>query len=219
MAQILTQEQIITLRTLATTELASRFYFSGGTALSYYYLHHRFSEDLDFFSVSEVDLQSIIVTLRSVQEKLHYASYDVQNSFNRNLFFLKFDNGSILKLEFTYYPFIQVEPPKFRGGLLVDSVLDIAVNKLFTIFQKARGRDYYDMYCILQKYNYTLERLRMLAKQKFDWDVDPLQLASKLYQVDQYTDDPILVKTLNRDQLISFFQREALNLDKEILDR
>jgi len=33
--------------------LTDRFYFTGGTALSYYYLHHRLSEDLDFFSEKE----------------------------------------------------------------------------------------------------------------------------------------------------------------------
>jgi predicted nucleotidyltransferase component of viral defense system len=30
--------------------LRERFYFTGGTALSEYYLHHRRSIDLDFFS-------------------------------------------------------------------------------------------------------------------------------------------------------------------------
>jgi hypothetical protein len=27
---------------------------------------------------------------------------------------------------------------------------------------------------LIQKYGYDLEKLRMLAKQKFDWDIDPL---------------------------------------------
>lgn len=38
------------LKLIADTDLASHFYFSGGTALSHYYLQHRFSEDLDFFN-------------------------------------------------------------------------------------------------------------------------------------------------------------------------
>ncbi len=34
-----------------------QFYLSGGTALAEYYLHHRLSDDLDFFSENEIDIQ------------------------------------------------------------------------------------------------------------------------------------------------------------------
>ena len=36
-------------------KLNKQFYFTGGTALSAIYLHHRESEDLDFFSESDFD--------------------------------------------------------------------------------------------------------------------------------------------------------------------
>jgi len=48
-AQILTKKQALVLKVIAETDLVSRFYFSGGTALAYFYLGHRRSEDLDFF--------------------------------------------------------------------------------------------------------------------------------------------------------------------------
>lgn len=35
--------------------ITDSFYLTGGTALSHYYLHHRFSEDFDFFTPSELD--------------------------------------------------------------------------------------------------------------------------------------------------------------------
>jgi len=34
---------------------------------------------------------------------------------------------------------------------MVDSMLDIAVNKIFTIYQKARARDFIDLYFIYQQ--------------------------------------------------------------------
>ncbi|PIR13189.1 hypothetical protein COV49_03050 [Candidatus Falkowbacteria bacterium CG11_big_fil_rev_8_21_14_0_20_39_10] len=218
MASILTPQQKQALELISQTKLAKQFYFSGGTALSHYYLHHRLSEDLDFFNEGEFDPQAITVTLKSLQPKLGFNSFDFQNSFNRNLFFLRFNNEYVLKFEFTYYPFHQVESPTIKGGLLVDSVLDIATNKLFTISQKPRGRDYYDLFAIINKYSYTLEQLRMLAKQKFDWQVDPLQLASRFNEVDHHLDDPILTETINRNQLITFFQQEALNFTKQIVE-
>lgn len=217
MASILTSQQAIALKLLAQTDLADTFYFSGGTALAHYYLQHRTSEDLDFFRAEEFDPQSIVVRLQSFRTQLGYTDFHYENSFNRNLYFLHFKNGDVLKLEFTYYPFPQIEVPMKKDGLLIDSVLDIAVNKLFTIAQKARGRDYYDLFCISQKYTYNLEKLRTLAKQKFDWHIDPLQLATRLDAVDHYLDDPILNKKFDQKKLIHFFQQQALGLREQIV--
>jgi hypothetical protein len=218
MASILTSQQSRALQLIATTELAKEFYFSGGTALSHYYLQHRLSEDLDFFSQKEFDPQAISVTLKSFKPHLEFLSFDFQNSFNRNLFFLKFADGYTLKLEFTYYPFVQVEPTISKDGLLVDSVSDIATNKLFTIAQKPRGRDYFDLFCIIQKYDFSIEDLRMMAKRKFDWDVDPLGLASRFHEVERHLDDPILVKDIDRKELVRFFQKAAIGFKKQIVE-
>jgi predicted nucleotidyltransferase component of viral defense system len=217
MASILTSQQTNALNLIATTELSKQFYFSGGTALAHYYLQHRLSEDLGFFNVDEFDPQAITVILKSLQKQLGFVSFDYQNSFNRNLFFIKFKDSSILKLEFTYYPFAQVEPPQSKDGLLVDSVIDIATNKLFTISQKPRGRDFFYLFCIIQKYNYSVKKLRMLAKQKFDWDVDLLQLASRFYEVEKHLDDPILVKNVDENEIIQFFQQKATSFKKQIM--
>lgn len=192
MASILTTQQEKALKLIATTPLAKQFYFSGGTVLAHYYLQHRKSEDLDFFNYQEFDPQEVTISIKSLQKKLGFKSFDFQSSFNRNLYFLRFSDEYILKLEFTYYPFIQIEQPILRDGLLVDSVIDIAANKVFTIVQKPRGRDYFDLYKIIDKYGFKLGDLRMKAKQKFDWDIDPLQLASRLNEVSQHLDDPII---------------------------
>jgi predicted nucleotidyltransferase component of viral defense system len=218
MDSILTEQQKLALKLIADTDLANHFYFGGGTALSHFYLQHRLSEDLDFFSQIEFDPQDITISLKSIQKKLGFESFDYQSSFNRNLYFLCFDNGYILKLECTYYPFEQVEQPKKIDGLLVDSVIDIATNKLFTIAQKPRGRDYFDLYFIIKKYDFTLEDLRMKAKLKFDWHIDPLQLASRLFEVDAHIDDPIIDGTFERKTMIKFFQTEAQSMKNEVLE-
>lgn len=217
MVKILTKTQEQALKLLAETNLVNQFYFSGGTALSYFYLQHRLSEDLDFFCKDEFDPQSVFVTIKSLKSSLQFDEIDFQNSFNRNLFFLRFKSGSFLKLEFTYYPFMQIEQPSRKEGLLVDSLIDIAANKLFTISQQPRGRDYYDLYSIVSKASYSIEKLRMLAKQKFDWHVDPLQLASRFYEVDQYLDDPILSEKSSQKKVIQYFQQESLAFKSKII--
>lgn len=216
MAKIITEVQENFLELFSKSNLAKEFYFSGGTALSYYYLSHRFSEDLDFFSESEFDAMQISVFLKSIKEKIGYLSFDYQQSFNRNIYHLKF-KGSTLKVEFTFYPFAQVQQPKIIDGIMIDSLVDIAVNKLFTISQNARGRDYFDLYCINQKEKISLERLRKLAKIKFDWHVDPLHLGTQLNRVKEFIDDPILSKNVSKKKVISFFEKEATKLGKEII--
>jgi len=217
MVSILTPQQKLALKLISQTNLAKEFYFSGGTALSHYYLQHRKSEDLDFFREEEFDPQNITISIKSLQDKMGFKNFDYQSSFNRNLFFLKFLDNYILKLEFTYYPFTQIEKPKLLDGLLVDSVIDIATNKLFTIVQKPRGRDYFDLYFIIQKYGFSIEDLRMKAKIKFDWHVDPLQLASRLFEVDTHLDDPITEGELDSKPIIVFFQTEAEKLKGEVV--
>ncbi len=218
MESILTKQQQLILKLFANSSLVKHFYFSGGTALSHYYLQHRYSEDLDFFSQEEFDSQNITSSVKSFQKELKFESFDYQNSFNRNLYFLKFKDGQVLKLEFTYYPFLQIEQPTFRDGLLVDSIIDIATNKLFTIVQKPRGRDYFDLFFIIKKENFKIEDLRMKAKLKFDWHIDPLQLASRLFEVDTHIDDPIIVGNFDKIKMINFFQNEAAKLKDEILE-
>lgn len=47
------------------------FFLTGGTALSVFFLHHRFSEDLDFFAVDPVDLSELSFWIRTVWPTEH----------------------------------------------------------------------------------------------------------------------------------------------------
>lgn len=218
MAKIINNHQEDFLKLFASSPLSKQFYFSGGTALSYFYLNHRFSEDLDFFSKDEFDPQQIAIFLKSIKDKLGYKNIDYQQSFNRNIYQLRF-NKDFLKIEFTYFPFSQIEKPNKKEGILVDSLIDIGANKLFTINQNARGRDYFDLYFIAKKQKVTLEKLRMLAKVKFDWHIDPLHLGTQLNRVTEFIDDPILKKKIDKQKVDRYFQSEASKLGKEIFKR
>ena len=48
--EILTPFQKQALKAIGESPLVDNFYLTGGTALSAFYLQHRLSEDLDFFS-------------------------------------------------------------------------------------------------------------------------------------------------------------------------
>ncbi len=218
---ILTSEQSKILELIGKSGLISdQFYLSGGTALSEYYLHHRVSEDLDFFSYEEINPEEITSWIVSRKNDLMYTSYEYQQSFNRNLYFLKFANKYVLKLEFTYYPFVQIyAPKKLQNGVAIDSLIDITVNKLFTIYQKPRGRDYYDLYSImLFDPKLSTDDLVKKARIKFDTHIDKLQLASQLFEVKNIIDDPILIdKSIEKKDVCRFFVNIAEKLKGDIL--
>lgn len=195
--------------------LNQSFYLTGGTALCEFYLPFRYSEDLDFFSEVEFELLGITAFIKSLKGELGYKKIDINTSFNRNIFQLIFDK-EVLKVEFTYFPFPQIKKPITKMGVQVDSLLDIAVNKLFTIYQKPRSRDFIDLYMINQQYHYKIDDLISKARLKFDWHVDPIKLGSQFLEAKQLKDYPKLIKKLNHARWQEFFQKEAKKLKKEI---
>jgi predicted nucleotidyltransferase component of viral defense system len=217
-------QEILTLQQKKFLQFVSRekslhkhFYLSGGTALAAFYLNHRVSEDLDFFSQDEVNPLAINAILKKAKAHLGYASLDFQQSFNRNLFFLHIRGSQPLKVEFTYFPFDPLQKPKHFGRLRIDSLLDIAVNKVFTISQQARARDFIDLYFIFQESPLTLNALLKKSRLKFDWHIDPIQLGSQLIKAAEISDLPVMRKQLDQHIWRSFFLKQAQALKKSIL--
>ena len=196
--------------------ISKNFYLTGGTALSAYYLKHRYSEDLDFFSEREVDILSINVFLKEIKTAIGIKKTDFQQSFNRNLFFLHTES-EILKIEFTYFPFHQIELPDKKDGIYINSLIDIAVDKAFTIAQNPRARDFIDLYYILKNTkNISFERLIKMARTKFDWRIDPIQLGTQLLKAKDIKDLPRMIKKLNHQEWRDFFVAKARSLSYNI---
>jgi len=214
---ILTKRQQALLNELFSHKnIRESFYLSGGTALAEYYLHHRYSEDLDFFMEQEIDPMSIQVILKTLAKKMSIKKIDYQQSFNRNLFYLHFDK-EIIKTEFTYYPFEHIETPRLINGVKVDSLTDIAANKAFTIYQKPRSRDFIDLYLILKKKKWKFADIRKRAHAKFDTPLDPLQLAQQLAEAPILKDFPHMIIPLNPKRWQEFWQNESETLKNEVL--
>ncbi len=195
--------------------IVKSFYLTGGTPLAVFYLQHRYSEDLDFFSEHEVDLLSIQSFLKKNKMVIGYDTFELQQSFNRNIFFINFPDEN-LKVEFTYFPFTRIEKGEKQYGVEIDSLKDIAVNKLFTIYQRTKARDYIDLYCIIKKNHYSIKDLISLAKVKFDWHVDPITLGAQFVKSRIATDLPLMIANVSPEEWQSFFIKEANKLKDDI---
>lgn len=215
---ILSGNQIKILKAISDSgAICRKFYLTGGTALAEYYLRHRLSEDLDFFSEEEFDPQAISVFFAKNKKLLKIKKIDFQQSFNRNLFFLRLKDG-IIKMEFTYFPFPRIEKSAKKDNFFVDSLVDIAVNKLFSIYQKPRSRDFIDLYLIMKKTGWQAEELIKKAKIKFDWHIDHLQLGSQFTLAKTIRDYPRMLIKLENKAWQNFFVEQAKQFGKKIIN-
>ena len=114
---------------------------------------------------------------------------------------------------------ISIEKKEKIGDLYVDSLLDIAVNKVFTIYQNPRSRDFIDLYFILEKYkNLSLDDLVTKAQIKFDTSIDSLQLSSQFVKSEILKDYPNMIKKIDEKEWQDFFMKEAKRLVESKLE-
>lgn len=200
-------------------QIVKRFYLTGGTALSEFYLKHRISYDIDLFTVDqEVDQKLVDAFLKKISSKLGVIQIKRSQFMGLISYMLIFSDEKELKVDFNYYPFPRIEKGTKYKKLEVDSVYDIAVNKLHTIFMQPRSRDYLDLYFIMQKYNYSLDKLILDAKSKFDWHIDRITLASQFLKAKDMDESAMIIIPFNKKNMDKFFIQLAKSLKKDIFD-
>lgn len=198
-------------------EITRRFYLTGGTALSEFYLRHRKSFDIDLFTEKEeVDQRLTDAFLRKISPELNILHIKRSQFMGLFSYVLIFEDKEELKVDFSYYPFPQIQKGAMYKNLKVDSIYDIATNKLQTIFTKPRSRDYLDLYFIMQKYDYSLPRLILDTKAKFDWNIDRITLASQFLKVQESNESSMVLVPFDKNEMDSFYIKLAKSLEKEI---
>jgi predicted nucleotidyltransferase component of viral defense system len=213
MKSILSKNQIKILDLISNEKnICRNFYLTGGTALAEYYLRHRLSEDLDFFSEKEFDSMAISTFFKKISKTAGITNIEYTQSFNRNIYVLTLSDDQI-KTEFTFFPFERIELKNKVNDLYIDSLIDIAVNKIFTIYQKPRSRDFIDLYCILEKdKTFLIDGLVEKAQIKFDQHISPLNLSSQMIKAIELKDYPRLLIDLKDNTWQDFFIKKAKEL-------
>lgn len=198
--------------------ITKRFYLTGGTALAEFYLKHRISKDIDLFTEEqEVNQQVVDAFLKKVSPTLSIVHIKRSQFLGLFSYTLIFDDKQELKVDFNYYPFPRIQKGKKYKNLEVDSVYDIAVNKIHTLFVKPRSRDYLDIYFIMKNYTYSLDRFILDAKAKFDWHIDRITLASQFVKVkDRDDESSMVIAPFNQKEMEEFFLKLAKSLEKDI---
>ena len=163
---ILTDNQKVLLARFGTSNLRDAFYLTGGTALSAIYLHHRLSEDLDFFTENDFGIEEILAFVKSLPG-FHDTQYE--RKYDRRIFLIHYANTHAMKVAFALYPFSRVEAGPNVDGIQIDSLQDIVINKLMAMTDRIDPKDYIDLYCAFKTFpELDLEKLLDQTAVKFD---------------------------------------------------
>lgn len=166
------------------------YYLTGGTALAAYYLRHRYSDDLDFFTrdAAHLRLGDVLVERGATAAGLTIDDYPPREQPFRR-FLLGGDTHPahpLRKCELMLdSPPYFAEPRRF-DGVLVDDLLSIAVNKL-TALSRLEPKDYFDLYLIVSRGSHRMEDLVPRAQDK-DPGLTPFTLAATFDRVTRLPD-------------------------------
>jgi hypothetical protein len=190
-----------------------RYVLTGGAALAGFYFGHRETEDLDFFGTPGLDLQDAARTLEAACVACAARLEPVQTfpDFRRCLA-TRGPMTCIVDLVIDRAPTLDVEK-RMVGRVRVDTVREIAANKICTILGRAQIKDLVDLKFLLASGIDLATALADAARK--DAGVDPATLAWILNQVTISPDarlpgdtDPVALDEFRRE-LVGTLQRLA----------
>jgi len=163
-----------------------RFYLTGGTALSRFYYCHRHSEDLDFFSVSELkDFRGVVAkTLEGARQKKF--SIEVETASDHFFRFYAKEKEASLKIDFvneTVFHFGELN--RFPLFACVDNELNILANKISCI-SRYEVKDIADIWALARHLSFSWRDIIDIAHKKSP--IDPVEVSK-------------IIKTLPREEL------------------
>ena len=130
-----------------------------------------------------------------------------------------------MRIEFVFYDHPKIWPRKKWQGILVDSLEDIAANKIMALFDRNDPKDLVDLYFFLTKKKYKTKTLLTLVKRKFGIKLEESSFWSEccknLKDLDEIS--PLLIaKTSNEKRKIikeirNYFTSRSADYLKKIL--
>jgi len=161
----------LVLQLITDSPLGEKLVFKGGTAIHHCYLEqHRFSEDLDFSSgqrpVSFEEVQEVLTSLDYLEIKKHYQS-NATIKIERLLYTGPLGQPNSIKVEIDFHQNVLLPVRRlpyrtvwgFEFPVKVMDIREICAEKIRAMSDRARYRDFYDMFLILEIHQPDLEEI------------------------------------------------------------
>lgn len=184
--------------------------------MSEFYLQHRLSEDLDFFSEKPFDENLVLAWVKKTGKRLLVSETEYRVLRGQHSFFFNFSD-EVVKIDFAYFPFAHFGTFFKKDRLRISSIEDIAINKVQAIITRNRARDYYDLFAVIKKQSSDLKTLKRQYRLKFDVNISNEELAKACTDILDAKDMPRFLGRVDWGEVERFFLGEAKKLQKKIL--
>lgn len=168
----------LVLEVIINSVLGKILIFKGGTAIHHCYLEqHRFSEDLDFSANQKPmgleEVRKIFTDIDYLQIKKEYLS-EATIKIEKLQYTGPLTQPNSLKVEIDFLQNV-VLPPQILSyhnvwgiefSVAVMDIREICAEKIRAMSDRARYRDFYDMYLVLDKHDIDLKEVVELVKKK-----------------------------------------------------
>ena len=209
----------ILLQLITEPTIEKQFFLTRGTALSAFYLHHRMSNDLDLFSLQQVNLSEIGFWIRGlwpgesfvIKEAPHFLSCLIlETKIDLVIDPLSIDEKRPIKV--------------FENGhqLQIDTIQSIVSNKLCACVSRTEPKDYVDLYAIFKKLpEIKLETVYDMAKKKDAIFDDPPTVAFQLEEgIALIKEKPEIIPQLRTpfdyDEFFTFYEDLSMWVYKQL---
>ena len=172
-----------------------KFYLAGGTAV-YYYLEHRESIDLDFFSSLKLNFLKYQYLFKP--HRISSYSEDTIHAEIKNI-----------NMSFFHYPYVLIAPLSFVEIIPVASLEDILCMKINAIIGRGSKRDFIDVFFIMKELSLSAEDCIRLFNKKFG-DYNPLIIYKAMSYFKDADEEPELkmIKKIDWEEIKKFFRKE-----------
>lgn len=141
------------------------FYLTGGTALGRYYLHHRFSDDLDFFVNQDGNFKEEIQRIYLLLQQ--HLMVDTDSIVNADEFVrIWIGDETRMKLEFVNDVATRVGETIYYRSIPLDNPLNILANKFGAMLSRDETKDIFDIVTLAEHYAFNWEVVYRLALKK-----------------------------------------------------
>lgn len=201
---------------------SSSFYLTRGTALAHFYLQHRKSYDLDFFTSEEHLIDPFSRRFEALVQSQSLKT-DRRRSLKSFVEIFVIRGEETCVIQFAQDSPFRFEPPQefpAYPGLKVDSLREIASNKVLALFGRAALRDFIDLYVLIHEAKFDPKRLMKEAQQK-DQGFDLYWFGVALERINSYTAESqemlMLLKPISFSSLQSFFNDWRRKVSESLL--
>ncbi len=168
----------LVLKIIAESSLGSNLIFKGGTAIHHCYLdHYRFSEDLDFSANQKLvpleELREVFASTDYLRIKKEYRSgATVKIEKLQYAGPLILPNSLKVEIDFLQNALLPAQTMPYQNVWGIDcrvrvmDIKEIAAEKIRAMSDRARYRDFYDLFLILEKYQLDLKEIVGYIKEK-----------------------------------------------------